>query len=1038
MCWSIFLLLLTQVSIAQVRTVTGRVTDQRDNKPLEGASVQIKGTSTGTTTDENGNYTIAVPGPETVLVITYTGLGTREITVGNQSTVNVEFTPSTTSLDEVVVIGYGTRRKSDLTGAVGSVRGAQLQERAAPSLNQALAGRIPGVQVNVNSGRPGGQTNVRIRGFSSINTSNNPLYIVDGVQLPQGTQNENSNAIDYINPNDIASVEVLKDASATAIYGARGANGVIIITTKRGNAGGGRITYDTELSVPTIGPHRVEMLNAREYLEVENLAYDNIKVYDPAGWAAGNYSSVIDPRVKRKSLPLLFDANGNPLYDTDWLKESTQNKLSQNHQLGLTGGSAGSTYGIYLGYRNENGLLLNSYMKRYSGRFVMDTRIKEWLKVGGGLSYNNQQENLVDRGTGGLNSVRMITEAFPFLPVKYADGTWAENWQYPGAEGGSNPVHILTDRKFLMNTQNVLGDVYVNVNLTKGLEFRSQLGTNIVTRGFREYSGRTLDQISRSQSGFAFVGNNRESFWSSENYFTYNGDFGEDHKINGLLGLSWQETNIFNISVSSQNFSTDFFEFNNIGAGSQQNPGGSGASRFAFNSYFGRVNYTFRDKYMLTVTGRADGSSRFGTDNKYAFFPSAALAWRVSEEDFLQGNDFISHLKLRTSYGVTGNSEIGAYQSLANLGTATAIFNDVRVTGVGIGRLANPELRWEKTAQADVGVELGILNNRVSIEADVYYRKTTDMLLDAPVPRTTGRATIRQNIGSMENKGFEFALNTVNISKNNFTWTSVFNVSMNRNKVLSLATPAPIFGVGNPGFTNQTGIIRVGDPVGSYWGLVRLGTWSDKEAAEAAKFSSYRGGKTLLPGDIKYLDVNGDYIINDADRMIIGNAYPDAWGSFINNLRFMNFELVLDLQYSVGNDVLNMTKHSGEDRVGIANSYRTVLDAWTPQNQNTEIAAIRDTRAGYVTNVDTRWVEDGSFLRGRNLLLGYNFPNTLAGRLGLSRLRAYVSAQNFFLITKFSGNDPEVTTYGNPFAQGQTFFDYPKPTIYTFGLNVAF
>lgn len=1031
-------MLLTQVSIAQSRTVTGRVTDQRDNKPLEGASVQIKGTSTGTTTDENGNYTIAVPGPETVLVITYTGLGTREITVGNQTTVNVEFTPSTTSLDEVVVIGYGTRRKSDLTGAVGSVRGAQLQERAAPSLNQALAGRIPGVQVNVNSGRPGGQTNVRIRGFSSINTSNNPLYIVDGVQLPQGTQNENSNAIDYINPNDIASVEVLKDASATAIYGARGANGVIIITTKRGNAGGGRITYDTELSVPTIGPHRVEMLNAREYLEVENLAYDNIKVYDPAGWAAGNYNSVIDPRVKRKSLPLLFDANGNPLYDTDWLKESTQNKLSQNHQLGLTGGTAGSTYGIYLGYRNENGLLLNSYMKRYSGRFVMDTRIKEWLKVGGGLSYNNQQENLVDRGTGGLNSVRMITEAFPFLPVKYPDGTWAENWQYPGAEGGSNPVHILTDRKFLMNTQNVLGDVYVNVNLAKGLEFRSQLGTNVVTRGFREYSGRTLDQISRSQSGFAFVGNNRESFWSSENYFTYNNDFGDDHKFNGLLGLSWQETNIFNISVSSQNFSTDFFEFNNIGAGSQQNPGGSGASRFAFNSYFGRVNYTFRDKYMLTVTGRADGSSRFGGDNKYAFFPSAALAWRVSEEDFLQGNDFISHLKLRTSYGVTGNSEIGAYQSLANLGTATAIFNDVRVTGVGIGRLANPELRWEKTAQADVGLELGILNNRVSIEADVYYRKTTDMLLDAPVPRTTGRATIRQNIGSMENKGFEFALNTVNISRNNFTWTSVFNVSMNRNKVLSLATPAPIFGVGNPGFTNQTGIIRVGDPVGSYWGLVRLGTWSDKEAAEAAKFSSYRGGKTLLPGDIKYLDVNGDYIINDADRMIIGNAYPDAWGSFINNLRFMNFELVLDLQYSVGNDVLNMTKHSGEDRVSIANSYRTVLDAWTPQNQDTEIAAIRDTRAGYVTNVDTRWVEDGSFLRGRNLLLGYNFPNTLTGRLGLSRLRAYVSAQNFFLITKFSGNDPEVTTYGNPFAQGQTFFDYPKPTIYTFGLNVAF
>jgi TonB-linked SusC/RagA family outer membrane protein len=454
------------------------------------------------------------------------GYSEQEVPLGSSTVVNVSLQAGgNRALDEVVVVGYGTRRKSDLTGAVGSVRGAQLQERSAPSLNQALAGRIAGVQVNTNSGRPGGQTNVRIRGFSSINTSNNPLYIIDGVALPQGTQTQNSNSIDFINPSDIAAVEVLKDASATAIYGARGANGVILITTKRGSTTGGRVTYDTELGVPTIGPHRVEMLNAREFLEVENMAYDNIKVYDPVGWAAGNYNTVVDPRVKRKSLPLLFDANGNPLYDTDWLKESTQNKLSQNHQLGFTGGNPESSYGIYLGYRDDKGLLRNSYMKRYSGRFVMDNKIKDWLKVGGSLSYNNQQENIVDIGTGGLNSVRMITEAFPFLPVKYPDGTWGENYQYPGAEGGSNPVHILNDRKFIVNTQNMLGDVYLNINLAKGLEFRSQTGVNVVTRGFREYSGRTLDQISRSQSGFAAVSNNRESFWSSENYFTYNTSF---------------------------------------------------------------------------------------------------------------------------------------------------------------------------------------------------------------------------------------------------------------------------------------------------------------------------------------------------------------------------------------------------------------------------------------------------------------------------------------------------------------------------------
>lgn len=1032
------LLLASVIALAQNRVVSGKVTDQQTNRGLSGVSVQLKGTPTGTVTDPDGAYTLAVPGSGTVLVFSYSGYGTQEVPVGSQSTINPTLSANATDLNEVVVIGYGTRRKSDLTGSVGSVRGAQLQERAAaPSINQALAGRIAGVQVNVNSGRPGGQTNVRIRGFSSINTSNNPLYIVDGVQLPQGTQSQNSNAIDYINPNDIASVEVLKDASATAIYGARGANGVILITTKRGSTGGGRITYDTELSVPTIGPNRVEMLNAREYLDVENQAYDNIKVYDPVGWANGAYNTLQDPREKRKNLPLLFDANGNPLYNTDWLKESTQNKLSQNHQLGLTGGNADNSYGIYLGYRNDNGLLLNSYLKRYSGRFVMDSRIKSWLKVGGGLSYNNQEENIVDQGTGGLNSVRMITEAFPFLPVKYPDGTWAANYNYPAAEGGSNPVQILNERKLLMNTQNVLGDVYLNFYIAKGLEFRSQTGVNVVTRGFREYSGRGLDQISRAQNGFASVSNGRESFWSSENYFTYNKSFGKDHDINAVLGLSWQETNIFNIGVSSQNFSTDFFGYNNIGAGSQQNPGSSGASRFAFNSYFGRVNYTYKDKYLLTVTSRADGSSRFGADNKYALFPSAALAWRASEEDFLANSSLISNLKLRTSYGVTGNSEIPSFQSLPNLGTYAAIFSDARVTGVGIGRLANPELQWERTAQADFGVEVGFLNNRITLEADVYYRKTTDMLLDAPVPRTTGRASIRQNIGSMENRGLELALNTVNISRSNFTWSSLFNISMNRNKVLSLATPAPIFGVGNPGFTNQTGIIRVGDPVGSYWGLVRLGTWSDKEAAEAAKFTSYRGGKTMLPGDIKYLDVNGDYIINDADRMIIGSAYPDAWGSFINNIRYRNLDFVLDIQYSYGNDVLNMTKHSGEDRVSIANSYRSVLDAWTPTNQNTDIAAIRDTRAGYVTNVDTRWVEDGSFIRGRNMALGYNFPTSVLKRFTLSRLRAYVSVQNFFLATKFSGNDPEVTTYGNPFAQGQTFFDYPKPTMYTFGLNVG-
>lgn len=1032
-------MLLTVLAFSQTKTISGKITGTQDNAGLPGVSVQVKGSSSGTTTDENGNFTITVPQGAT-LIFSSTGFESRQVRVGNETQLNISLPTSNQSLGEVVVIGYGTVKKSDLTGSVGNVKAAQLQERPAASVNEALSGRIAGVQVNTNSGRPGGQTKIRIRGFSSINSSNNPLYVVDGVYLPIGNQTQNSNAIDYINPNDIASVEVLKDASATAIYGARGANGVVLITTKRGTSGAARITYDGDFSVPTIGPHRVEMLNAQEYLQVENLAYDNIKVYDPAGWAAGSYATVVDPRVKRKGLPLLFDANGNPLYNTDWLKESTQNKLTQNHQLGVTGGTADNSYGLFVGYRDENGLLLNSYLKRYSGRFTMDSKVKDWLKIGGSLSYNSQEENIVDQGTGGLNSVRMITEAFPFLPVKYPDGTWAENYQYPGAEGGSNPVHIMTDRKYIVNTQSTLGNIYVNLTLTKDLVFRSQFGTSIITRGANQYSGRTLDQISRDQGGIAIVDNSRETYWASESYFTYNKKVGDMHAFTGLLGLSWQGTNFFSLGSEARNFSTDYLQYNNSGAGSVLQTIRSNASGFAFNSYFGRINYTFNEKYLLTVTGRADGSSKFGANNNYAFFPSAALAWRVSDEDFLKDNSTISNLKVRVSRGLTGNSEISPYQSDPLLGSYTAVLNNARFAGVGTNRLGNPDLKWEKTDQTDGGIEIGILNNRVNIEADYYYRKTTDMLLNTPLPRSSGYSNIFKNIGSMENHGVEITLNTQNVNGKDFSWNTTFNISMNKNKVLSLATPAPIFS-GNPNFLSNTGIIRVGDPVGSFWGLVRLGVWTEAERAEAAKYSasSYRGGKPILPGDLKYLDLNKDYAINDADRTIIGNGNPKGWGGFINNLRYKNFELILEIQYMYGNDVLNQTHHSGEDRVSIANSFHSVLDAWEPSknNNNTMVAAIRDTRAGYVTNVDTRWVEDGSFIRGKNLLLSYNFPTAIEERLKVNRIRVFASAQNFFLKTKFSGNDPEVTTYGDAFAQGQTFFDYPKPTVYMIGVNLG-
>ncbi len=1031
----LFFVSISRISIAQNSNVTGKVTDERGD-PIVGASILIKGTSRGMNTDVNGKYKLDVAKNAT-LIISFVGYETQEMAVGSKSVIDFALATKSNELQNVVVIGYGSQRKSDLTGSVGSVRGDQLLERPVPSLNQGLQGRIAGVQVNNNSGRPGGRTTVRVRGFSSINSSNNPLFVIDGVMLPQGNQSQFSSAIDFINPNDVASVEVLKDASSTAIYGARGANGVILVTTKKGKSGEGQVTYNTDFSVNVIGPNKPEVLNARQYMAVEDLAWANMEKYDPAGWKAGKWA-YLNPKLRRID-PRVWDASGNNLYDTDWFKETSQTKLSQNHQLGFSGGTDKTQYSFSIGYRDDQGLLKTTFMKRYSGRFTIDDQIKKWLKVGGTVSYNLQTERLSD-----INDAvsRQIVEDFPFLPTKYADGTYANNREFPFAEGTFSSLHRLMGRQFILNTQTTTGSLYSNITFAKGLEMKTVFGANIMTQENNQSQTRTLNI---GGNGNASVANQRETFWSLENYLTYTKDINENNSITALAGLSWQQTDFFNIGASVNNFATDYFGFNNLGAGATNPAVGSGASRFAFNSYFGRVNYSLNNKYLFTLTGRADGSSRFGENDKFAFFPSGAVAWKVSEEEFLKGNSVVSNLKLRASYGLTGNSEIPSYSSLSLLSSNYAtIYNEQRVAGTGISRLANPDLKWEKTAQTDMGVELGLFNDRVSIEADYYYRLTTDMLLDAPVPQTSGYGTIRRNIGSMENKGFEFAINSTNVTSGSFRWNTNFNISFNQNKVLSLATPSDIFNVGGPNFTNPTNIIRIGQPVGAFWGLTRLGIWSEAEREEAAKFTSYRNGLTILPGDIKYKDFNGDKAITDADRSIIGNGSPKFWGTLSNTFKYSRFDLTIDLQYSYGNDVMNMNLHPSEDRQGLANSYTSVLKAWTPQNQNTMIAEIRDTRAGYVTNVDSWWIKDGSFLRGRNLLLGYNLPPALTSKMKMSKLRIYASAQNFFLAVKDKIiGDPEVTptNQGNgnsAFSQGMIWHNYPKPTTYMMGLQLAF
>lgn len=999
------------------QNVRGVITDE-NGQPLPGVSILIKGTQRGVISNVDGEYTIVVPDEHAVLVYSFVGYVTQEITVGQRSVIDVLMQVDQKALEEVVVVGYGTVRKSDLTGSVGTVKAEVLQERPVSSLNQGLSGRITGVNVSSNSGRPGGRANIRIRGASSISVSNNPLYVVDGVILNAVDLQNGSTPIDYLNPNDIASIEVLKDASSTAIYGARGANGVIMITTKRGTASGtGKVSYDADFGLGW-APRHIPVLNSREFLEVEEIIYANAAKYDPVGWATG--TKYVDPRTKRTN-PLLFDSNGNPLYDTDWQKVALRTAFSQNHQLGFTNGNEKGNYGAFLNYRNEDGIVYGSWQRRYSGRFVFDSEIKSWLKVGGSLGYTDQNEKQIDQlGGGGITMMRQVLEALPIIPVRYSDGSWASNRDYPGMEGGDNPIRIADERLYYLRTQTMLGNMYANIKLAKDLEFRSTVGTNIINQRNDYFAAAGMQYI--SNNGDASVNNSRFNSWQFENYLTYFKDIASVHSINAMLGLSWQHVDRFDNLARSQNFTDAYYQYNNLGAGATALAPTSSATAYGLNSYFARVNYAFQNKYLLTVTGRIDGSSKFGVANRYAFFPSAAVAWRVSDEPFMENLASISNLKLRASYGATGNSEIPAYRALAGMSNYDVIFNGARQIGVGVGRMANSNLKWEKTRQVDFGVELGLFNNRINLELDLYHRRVNDMLLDAPLPQSSGYNSIFTNIGSMENKGVEVAINTVNLKLPNFTWSTTFNYSFNKNKVLALSGGSDIF--------SGATVIRVGEPVGSFFGRKHLGTWSTNEVEEAKRYN-------MLPGDVKYLDLDNDGVINDNDRTIIGKGIPDGFGTFHNTFQYKSWTLSVDLQYMYGNDVLDRSIHSLEDRQGIANSYKTVLNAWTETNQNTPIAQIRPINAYYTTNNDSHKITDGSFIRGRNLLLAYNFPSALTSRIKLERLRVFASLQNFFILTKYTGYDPEVSNSGSPFDQGFGLYDYPKPRIFMFGLNVG-
>lgn len=1011
------LFFIFHMALGQTKTVTGKVVDSAQNG-LANVTVKVKKQSGGTTTDASGNFSISVPNESAVLVFDYVGMVSQEVPVGSQTNLTVTLLADNSTLGEVVVIGYGTVRKSDLTGAVATVKSDRLMDMPVANVTQALQGKVAGVDVFFNSNAPGAGAKVRVRGIGSINSNIDPLYVIDGVIGVNGNS---------INPNDVESVEVLKDASSTAIFGARGANGVIIITTKRGRKGGSLVSYEGNVNMVDLSRH-VATLNSDQFIQVYNESYANGAKWDPNG-------AVQTPpkALNHENFPLLFDQNDRPLYNTNWEEETYKPAFSQSHQINVQGGGDKSLYSLSLGYFDQDGLMIESWFKRYSARLTLDNDINNWLKVGGNINIMKSTQRVVSDANGALNVPRMVAEEVPLVPVKYPDGTWGGNDDIAGLEGGPNPVNTATNRYTINNTMQMLGDIYLLFHVIKGLDFKTDFGYYLNSQKNNFYSSQDLAHLSQDQGGVANINAFNTYYWQSENYFTYNKTINGNQKLTALLGISFQKFNNERVRSETQNFIDDVFQWHYQQAGSVRSANESQDYQWTMNSYFARATYDISGKYFFTATGRYDGSSKFGANNKYAFFPSVGAAWRLSEEDFLKGNSSISNLKLRASYGLTGNQEIGQYQSIPQIQPSSTVLNSASQSTLLPSYIGNPDLKWEGSAQFDAGLELGLFKNRVNLNLDFYTRDTKDLLLQAPIPWSAGltNANVYRNVGSVRNTGIEVYLNTVNIQSRNFTWSTNFIFTSNKNEVLKLNDGnADIFP--GPNFLGQNFVIRVGEPIGSFYGMTRLGTYSDKEGAEAAAHG-------LKVGDRKYI-YNAD---GSNYYSIIGQAYPKWTGTFSSTINYKNWDFSFDIRFVQGVNTAANFKHSVEDRQTIANSLTTVLNGWTPDNQNTMISQVRNYKYAQDSHFDTWWVEDGSFIRGQNFVLGYTVP-TSSEKTKIQKLRFYVSVQNLFLITDYTGYDPEVDTFNAgyganaAFSQNLDFFAYPRPRTWNFGASLVF
>ncbi|WP_315339528.1 TonB-dependent receptor [Hoylesella oralis] len=1008
-------LLATSQVAQQANNVTVTVVDQ-NNEPIIGASVLVVSTKEGGATNADGQCTIhANPGDK--LQISYIGYTPQTVTVGNSPAMVITLGEDRAMLDEVVVVGYGTMRKSDVTGSIAVAKGSDMLKAQNFSALDNLRGKASGVNVFSNSDQPGvSAPRVIIRGMATINASTSPLYVVDGVVM---------NNFALVNPNDIESMEVLKDASATAIYGARGANGVIMVTTKRGLKGaeGTKVSYQGSISLRHIA-RKMDVLNAQEWCDAFMKGLENENTYQGKNWSLDRTYWFRDTRY--------FDSNGNPLYNTDWQDEATRTSVSHNHQINIQQAGKTSSVGAFLNYSDYQGIMLNTWSKRVSGKLAYDANPTNWLTTNVNLMVNHMWSRYTDETSGGQEARRTMIEMLPWLPVRDTNGNYTTSTspsqmsELFGFEGMSNPVMILDLQKRLYYNTQMFGNAAFTFHLLQGLDLKTQLGLDWHNIELRRYASRDLNNIAQSDQGIAENDRYRNLYWQEETYLTYNRTLNKLHRLNGMFGMSWQGYTSRRNYSETKGFDDDFFEDNNMGAGKVPSPPDSNFDEWYMNSYFLRLAYTYNDRYSATLTGRVDGSSKFGKDNQYAFFPSAGLAWIASEENFLKDVSWLSNLKLHTSYGLTGNSEIGTYRSLARLSVGTLLLNDARSSYAYLSSMPNPNLKWEKTGQFDIGFELGLLNNALNFDISYYYKKTTDLLLDCPVPHSTGFQSIYKNIGSVKNSGLDIMINAYPIRSKDFTWNSTLNLNYNKNKILHLGdNDEDIEILGWVG--GSEGILRVGESMGSFYGYERYGIWT-KEDYAAGKCNLNQVGRPH----------------RSDSKTILGKGIPDWTGSWTNTFNYKNWDLTLDMQFVMGVETMQQFYHPTYDRFGITNGLTSVLyDAYNGSNPGTMeqmIYLCNSGHAGQDTTVDSSWICDGSYLRCNMLQLGYTFTPTAMKSIGLNALRLYVSANNLFLICSkdFKGYDPESTSQSSKFGQNMTFYSYPRARTFTLGVNVTF